>query len=202
MKKIILYGALLSLTLFVTSGLAQDDTMNSGSKTMKSDSKKSNADSKFMMMAATSGMNEIGLSNQALTKSSNDDVKQFAQKMIDDHTAAGDELKTLAADKNVALPSEMDAKHKAEMQKMSAATGNAFDMQYIKTMVADHEQAVAMFQKEADNGKDADAKAFAAKTLPTLKEHLEMAKSLMSKMSGGKMDKKMNNKNSGMNDSL
>ncbi len=181
MKKMIYLGAILVLTMSVSNGFAQD--------TMKSDSKmqmsgKANADGKFMMMAAMSGMNEIGLSNQALSKSSNDDVKQFAQTMIDDHTKAGDELKSLAMTKNVALPTDADAKHKAAMEKMSSMSGNAFDMAYTKMMVSDHEKTVAMFQKETDSGKDADAKAFAAKTLPTLQSHLEMARSMMTKMSG------------------
>ena len=194
MKKMILGGAFFVLTFFAVSGFAQDDTMKSNDK-MKSGDKmmnsKMNADGKFMMMAAVSGMNEIGLSNQALSKSSNDDVKSFAQKMVDDHTKAGDELKTLAADKNVTLPMEADAKHKAAMEKMSSLSGDAFDKAYVKMMVNDHEKAVAMFQKEADNGKDADAKAFAVKTLPTLKSHLEMAQSLMSKMSGKMSGDKM-----------
>ncbi len=192
MKKTILFGAILTLTMFVVSGFAQDSTMNPGGK-MKSSDKK-NADSQFMMMAATSGMNEIGLSQTALSKSSNDDVKQFAQKMIDDHTTAGDELKSVAADKNVTLPAAMDAKHQTENDKLSALSGDALDREYAKTMVKDHEQAVATFKKEADSGKDAEAKAFAAKTLPTLQSHLDMARNLMNKMSGGKMDKKMNSK--------
>ena len=191
MKKMILGGAFLALTVFAVSGFAQDETMKSNDK-MKSGDKmmnsKMNADSKFMMMAATGGMNEISLSNQALSKSDNEDVKQYAQMMIDDHTKANDELKSVATGKNVTLPTEPDAKHKAMTEKMSAMSGSGFDMAYVKAMVQDHEKTVAMFQKEADNGKDADAKAFAVKTLPTLKAHLEAARSLMSKMNGGKMD--------------
>lgn len=145
-----------------------------------------------MSMAATSGMNEITLSNQALSKSSNEDVKKFAQMMIDDHTKAGDELKSLAMTKNVMLPTDADAKHKAALTKMSSMTGDSFDMAYMKMMVKDHEKAVAMFQKEATGGKDADAKSFAAKTLPTLQGHLEMARSMMTKMKGGTTDNKMN----------
>ena len=188
MKKVIYFSAMLALTLFVSGAFAQD--------TMKSDSKMQtsgkNSDSKFMMMAATSGMNEIGLSNQALSKSSNEDVKNFAQTMVDDHTKASDELKSLATTKNVTLPTEADAKHKAAMEKMSSMSGDAFDMEYIKTMVKDHEKAVALFQKESTDGKDADAKAFATNTLPTLQGHLEMARGLLTKMSGGKMsDSKM-----------
>lgn len=183
MKKIFYFGAMLLLTVFVSATFAQD-TMKSDSKTQTSNSK--NADSKFMMMAATGGMNEISLSNQALSKSSSDDVKKLAQMMIDDHTKANDELKSLAATKNVTLPTDADSKHKSAMEKMSSMSGDAFDKAYVKMMVSDHEKAVAMFQKESTNDKDADAKSFATSNLPTLQSHLEMARSTMSKMSGSK----------------
>jgi len=162
---------------------------------MKSDSKtetssKKNSDSKFMMMAATSSMNEIGLSTTALSKSTNEEVKKFAQTAVDDHTKASEELKPIAMSKNVMLPTEMDAKHKAANEKLSALSGEEFDREYIKLMVKDHEKAVAMFQKQADSGKDEEAKAFAAKTLPTLQGHLDMARNMMTKMTGNKTDTK------------
>ena len=191
MKKMIYLGAVLVLTMCVSNGFAQDTTTNSNN-TMKSDkmSSSKNPDSKFMMMLATGGMNEIGLSQTALSKSTNDEVKQYAQKMIDDHTAVGDELKTLAASKNVTLPMEMDAKHKAMNDKLSAMSGMEFDMMYLKAMVKDHEKTVALLQKESNGGKDAEAKAFAAKTLPAVQGHLDMAKQMMSKMSSMKSDAK------------
>ena len=188
MKKMIFLGVILALTMCVSNGFAQD-TMKSDSS-MKSDKMAKNPDSKFMMMLATGGMNEIGLSQTALSKSSSDEVKQYAQKMVDDHTAAGDELKTLATSKNVTLPTEMDAKHKAMNDKLSAMTGGAFDMDYIKAMVKDHEKTVAMLQKESTGGKDAEAKAFAAKLLPTVQGHLDMAKEMMTKMSSMKSETK------------
>jgi len=187
------FGLILALTMFVSSGFAQD-TMNSGSKTQTGGKK--NSASKFMMMAATSDMNEIGLSNQALSKSSNEEVKKLAQMMVDDHTKSSEELKPIAASKNVMLPAEMDSKHKSAMEKMSSMSGNEFDMAYVKMMVKDHEKAVSMFQKEANNGKDAEAKAFAAKTLPTLQMHLDMSRKTMSGMTGNK--KTADNKMSGM----
>ncbi len=197
MKKNILLGAMLVLTICATSIMAQD-TMGSNDKmSMKG---KANADSKFMMTLATGGMNEIGLSQTAVSKSTNDDVKQYAQKMIDDHTAAGDELKTLADSKNVTLPASMDSKHTALNQKLSTKTGSSFDMDYIKAMVSDHEKTVALLQKEVNSGKDADAKALATKLLPTVQGHLEMARSMMTSMSGNKMNKKMSNKTTTTND--
>lgn len=193
MKKMMYLGAVLALSMCVSNGFAQDTT---NTNTMKSDDKmtmKKNPDSKFMMMLATGGMNEITLSQTALSKSTNEEVKSFAQKMVDDHTAAGEELKTLAASKMVTLPMEADAKHKAMNDKLSTMSGADFDMMYIKTMVKDHEKTVALLTKESNSGKDAEAKALAAKLLPTVQGHLDMAKAMMTSMSGGtkKMDSTM-----------
>ncbi len=199
MKKIIYLGVVLASTAFASTGLAQDTTNSGGA--MKSDDKmmmngKKNADSKFMMMAATSDMNEIGLSRVALDKSQNEEVKRMAQMMIDDHTKASEELKPLAMSKNVMLPAAMDSKHQSMMSKMSGMSGAEFDMMYVKAMVKDHEKAVSMFQKESTGGKDADAKAFATKQLPVLQGHLTMAQSMMNGMKkGGGMS---NGKMSGM----
>lgn len=193
MKKFMYLAAILVLTMCASNGFAQNTTNSEGKMQM---SGKKSSDSKFMMMAATSDMNEIGLSQQALSKSANEEVKRMAQQMIDDHTKSSDELKPIAMSKNVMLPTEMDSKHKSAMEKMSSMSGMEFDMAYVKMMVKDHEKAVSMFQKESETGKDAEAKAFAAKTLPVLQGHLEMARKMMAMMSG---DKKMDsNKMSGM----
>lgn len=185
MKKLLYIGAMMLMAMGASSVSAQDMSNNQTKDTMKMEGKK-NPDSKFMMMLATGGMNEIGLSQTALSKSTNEEVKTYAQKMIDDHTMAGDELKTLASSKMVTLPMEMDAKHKAMNEKLSAMTGMEFDMMYIKAMVKDHEKTVAMLQKEANGGKDPEAKAFAAKLLPTVQGHLDMANAMMMKMMPGK----------------
>ena len=195
-KKMMYSGAIAMSLMFSASAYAQDT--NTTNSTAKSDDKmmmsgKKNPDSKFMTTLATGGMNEITLSKTALIKSTNEEVKTFAQKMVDDHTMAGDELKNLAASKSVSLPMEPDSKHKALNDKLSGMNGGAaFDMEYMKAMVKDHEATVALLQKESANGKDADAKALAAKLLPTVQEHLSMAKTMMSNMSGKKMDNKMN----------
>lgn len=192
MKKMMYMGAMLMLTMCVSNGFAQntnDSTMRSDSNKMMSGKK--NPDSKFMMMMATGGMNEITLSQTAVAKSTNEEIKSYAQKMIDDHTAVGEELKTLASNKGVTLPMEPDAKHKAMNEKLSAMSGMEFDMMYLKAMVKDHEKTVALLTKESNNGKDADAKALAAKTLPTVQMHLDMAKKMMDSMKNNKSDSTM-----------
>jgi putative membrane protein len=143
--------------------------------------KPAGADSAFMKTAAMDGMAEVELGRLAMQNAESSDVKQFAQRMVDDHGKANGELKSLAAQKNVTLPTELDAKHKAMHDKLSKMSGAAFDTAYMSHMVTDHKEAVALFQREAKSGTDADTKAFAEKTLPTLREHMKMAQDVSAK---------------------
>lgn len=166
------------------SNMNQNGNSNSNSKMSKSKgntntSTSSSPDQKFMMEAATAGMEEVELGRLAATHASSDAVKQFGQRMVDDHSKANDELMQLASTKGVTLPTALDDKHKADVTKMSQLSGAAFDSAYVKEAgVKDHNKAVKLFQGEADKGKDADLKAFAAKTLPTVQDHLRMAQEL------------------------
>jgi putative membrane protein len=136
----------------------------------------------FWNKAAEGGMAEVELSKLAQTKAQNADVKKFAQTMVTDHTKANGELKTLAGKMNVTLPSELNSTHKSTADKLNSLTGADFDKAYVDAMVKDHDDAVSLFQTEADGGTTADLKAFAAKTLPTLKSHQSMIKDIQGKM--------------------
>ena len=164
------------------SNMNQNSNMNSNtsaSKGNKSTSGLSSSDQKFMMEAAMGGMEEVELGRLAATRGSSDAVKQFAQRMVDDHSKANEELMGIASTKGVTLPTALDDKHKADVAKMSQLSGAEFDRAYVKEAgVKDHNKAAKLFQGEADKGKDADVKAFAAKTLPTVQEHLRMAQDL------------------------
>lgn len=138
----------------------------------------------FMKEAAEGGMAEVELGKLASTKGMNAEVKSFGRMMITDHTKANTELKALAAKKNITLPADTGS-HASTIEKMKSASGADFDTAYVSEMVNDHEKDVKDFQTQADNATDPDVKAFAAKTLPTLKKHLEMIKSIQAKMSGG-----------------
>ena len=119
---------------------------------------------------------EIEAGKMALEKSQNDTVKKFAQQMVDDHTAALTELQTMAQAKGVKLPEDVGPKHKAMAAALKAASGNAFDKQYMKGAgVADHKQTIALLKNIQTNGKDAELKAMATKKLPTVQGHLKMA---------------------------
>jgi putative membrane protein len=128
--------------------------------------------------AAAGGMAEVALGKLVADKGSNAKVKDFAQRMVTDHGKANDELKGLAAKKNIVLPSAMSAKHQATFDRLSKLSGAALDRAYVADMLADHQKDVAAFRKEAQMGKDEDIKAWAKSTLPTLEEHLKLVRAL------------------------
>jgi putative membrane protein len=132
----------------------------------------------FLMDAAMGGMMEVELGRVAAQQAASEGVKQFGQRMVDDHSKANTELMTLATSKGITLPTELDAKHREHVTKLSAMSGAEFDRAYMNMMVSDHNKDVAAFEKESTKGGDPDLKAFATKTLPTLKEHQQMAKAL------------------------
>lgn len=195
------------------------------------------ADRRFALEAAHSGMAEVDLGILAAERAASPEVKQFAQRMIDDHTRAGDELKALASIKSLTLPasagvpeasggpaaspripsnatpqsgtptgnsranapatrpspgaapaprdtetSEMAKRHQALKRKLSSLSGAAFDREYMSQMVKDHTAAAVLFQSQATSGTDADLKNWAAKTLPTIQEHLRMAREVSAKV--------------------
>jgi putative membrane protein len=162
---------------FIYGQAGGNTQMDSGStKMMKS------ADTKFATDAAQGGMAEVQLGQLAAQKASNADVKAFGQHMIDDHTKANDELKSVAEKEGMTLPTSLDPKDQALMSKLQNLSGPAFDKAYMKAMVSDHEKDVKEFQKEANDGKDPQLKDFASKTLPVLQSHLDMAKSTDAKV--------------------
>jgi putative membrane protein len=136
------------------------------------------ADADFAKKAAQAGMAEVAAGKLAASKGQSAAVKSFGQRMVTDHSKAGDELKTVAAKSGVSLPSAISPEQKAAAQKLEQTKGADFDKAYAKQMVSDHEEAVALFENEAASGTDPGLKAFAGKTLPTLKEHLKMAQAL------------------------
>jgi putative membrane protein len=162
MKLIFLPGVFALGLMAVTSGMAKDKAMNG-------------VDNTFATKAAQGGEAEVQLGRLAVKNSSNPDVKAFGQRMIDDHSMAGKELKEIASRDGITLPGAMDSKDQATYNRLSKLTGAEFDRAYMKDMVADHKEDIAEFRKEANSGANDDLKSFAAKTLPTLEEHLRSA---------------------------
>jgi putative membrane protein len=131
----------------------------------------------FVKKAAQDGLTEVTLGKQAATKAQDPKVKQFAEHMVKDHSKANDELTNLARKKGLEVPSSLDPEHQAIVQKMSGKSGADFDAAYSEEMLKDHKKAVALFEA-ATKSSDSDLAAFAQKTLPTLKEHEQMAQQL------------------------
>ncbi len=136
----------------------------------------------FMNDAAAGGMAEIELGRLAVRQAESKEVKQFAERVIADHSKAGEELKQLAQRKQVMLPQEVTPGHKEAMDKLSVLRGAAFDRAYVTAMIENHMKDVTAFESVAKGAVDADVKAFATKVLPTLKGHLEAIRGIAAKM--------------------
>jgi putative membrane protein len=181
---LVLAGLLSVAAAQQDSGTSTEKAAGQG-KTSKGSSQLSASDKKFLKEAADGGLAEVELGQLAAEKASSSEVKKFGQRMVDDHSKVNDELKQLAASKGVDLPQEPSAKHKATKARLSKLSGQQFDKAYMDDMVKDHKQDVAEFRRESKFAKDPDVKNFAAKTLPTLEDHLKEAQSIAGKSQRG-----------------
>ncbi len=187
----LLSAALIALQTFAPAALAQQteeyrprqSTTDRG--TGIDTTRKTNAMSKtvspqsFVAQAAVIGQAEIELGQLAVQKSQDDDVREYAQRMVKDHKAAAAKLEKVAQQTNLLLPESLDAEHEALKQKLSGLQGAAFDREYSKAMAKGHDRAVALFEAASQAPQmPAGLKEFAVSTLPTLKEHDELAHSL------------------------
>lgn len=149
-------------------------------------------DGKFLHTAIEGGHQEVELGRMAAEKASDSAVKQFGQRMVDDHSKANSELESLAQSKGMDSKMMMQSGSGGKWSKsgsgmagkLSSATGAQFDRMYMSHMVQDHEKDVAHFENASKNASDSEVKALAAKLLPTLKEHLSEAKSIQQKLGG------------------
>ena len=151
---------MVTLGLLFTIPCAQAQTMPSP------------ADKDFILAAAQGGMTEVKLGELAAQKGMRDDVKAFGQMMVKDHSAINDDLKALAAQKGIALPDSLNAKHQLMVEKLAALTGAEFDDAYIANMIKDHKMDAKEFQAESVATKDSDIKSFVDKSIPVVTQHL------------------------------
>ncbi|HTZ47002.1 MAG TPA: DUF4142 domain-containing protein [Verrucomicrobiae bacterium] len=142
-------------------------------------------DQEFANKAASGGMLEVKLGELAQSKGSNPAVKEFGARMVHDHSKADDELKSIAPHADVTLPSDMSSADQMKYDKLAKLSGNDFDKVYARDMVTDHEHDIAEFQQESSTGQNEQIKHFAAKTLPTLKSHLEQAGEMLKSVQSG-----------------
>jgi putative membrane protein len=131
-------------------------------------------DKMFVSKALAGGMAEVQLGQLTLQKSSNEQVKQFAQRMIDDHTKLGEQMKPVAEQVGVSVPTKISKKDKTTIAKLGTLSGPAYDQAYIKDMVQDHKQDLSEFQMEASSGQDQTVKDAASQGSQLIAQHLQM----------------------------
>lgn len=172
--------ACIALNAQNTSNRAQptdSQHIDSGSRKMMKSS-----DARFAMKAAQGGMAEVKMGQLAAQKAANADVKAFGQQMVDDHTKANDDLKSVAQNEGMTLPDDVNAHQHAMYSKLEKLSGPEFDRAYVRDMVMDHQDDVKEFHQEAETGSDEQIKAFASRTLPVIQSHLDKIKSIQANM--------------------
>ena len=132
----------------------------------------------FVKKAMQGSIAQVQLGQLTLQKSNNDQVKQFARKMIDDHTKLNEQMRPVAQQLGVEIPTEVSKKDKSLMSKMQALSGPAYDEAYIKDMVKDHKQDLNDFQMEASSGQDQTVKDAATQGSKVIAQHLQMAQQM------------------------
>ncbi|MEG5018564.1 MULTISPECIES: DUF4142 domain-containing protein [unclassified Microcoleus] len=139
----------------------------------------SSQDRNFAMQAGQIGMMEVQLGRLAVQRGSSASVKQYGQEMVEEHTQANEELMQLAMQKEVKLPTEMSTQNKALMERLSGLSGTSFDRAYKQAMIDSHNQAIALFQAQSQQGQDPELKAWATQKLPNLQAHLQMVNQML-----------------------
>ena len=195
MKKLssILMIALVALAFEACKSGSNNSSSSEDSSTMTKDSSSKISfsvcsvlvgfyDSTFAATAANDGMAEVAVGKIAQQKAVNPRVKAFAGMMVADHSKANDELTTIATAKNIKLPSAPDADKQKMADDLNKKSGKDFDKAYVDGMVDGHEKAVKLFTDASQNCQDSTLKAFATKTLPTLKMHLDSIKAIKAGM--------------------
>ena len=165
MKRMLLMAAVAGLVCLQRGTAAQDATEKI-------------TDEQFVAKAASGGSTEVEAGKLALRNSQTNEVKTFAQRMVDDHSRANQQLLTLAGKKQIRVPKTIDPKHQAALDRLGRLNGSDFDKAYAEQMVKDHKETIELFEAESRDGKDVELKAFALQTLPILKSHQKMARDL------------------------
>ncbi len=161
----------------VVGGVSASPAMARSAMTMSS--RVSASDRHFMQAAAQGGIAEVALGQLAARKGSMSVVRRFGRRMVHDHSMANASLKALARRKGVMLPTGMKAEDRRLHTRLSRLSGRTFDRSYMRAMINDHVKDVAEFQKESGRANDTDLHNFVIKTLPTLQDHLVMARRTM-----------------------
>ena len=167
-----LLAALLLLLMLLAGGCASQRGSDTTPK----------VDNTFAADAASGGIMEVQLGRLASQVGGSDEVKQFGKHMADDHTAANEDLKAAGKKDGVHVPAEMTTAHRTEVARLTKLSGKDFDREFVRSAIKSHEETIASFEQEAAQGKESALKQFAIRTLPKLREHLQMAQRLEGKV--------------------
>ena len=178
MQPVIRTAALaLAFVALVSAAVAQPASAPGGGSTA----------ARFLVQAGAGGAAEIALGRLASQQASREDVRQFGRKMVEDHGRTQAELKQLSGAKGLVVPDSPTPAQQKVAERLAGLAGDPFDRSYLNRMALDHTDTIALFRREARAGRDPELKAFAARTLPALQEHLAMVRSLQTK--GGPMNR-------------
>jgi putative membrane protein len=168
-------GLLALLAAPAAAQTAQSGGGTAGSTMPGAKAKLSAQDRDFVKRAAIGGMAEAEEGKLAAQHAQNDAVKNFSQQMVTDHTKINADLQGIAGRIGVTPPATLDKEHAAMLQRLGKLSGPQFDRTYMQDQVSEHRKTISLFEKEDKSGQNADLKTFATNTLPTLREHLQMA---------------------------
>jgi putative membrane protein len=138
----------------------------------------------FLSNAARGSMLEVQLGNLAAQRATSPDVKQFGERMATDHTQLGQKLQQVASNLNVTPEQALTPAQQSAVSRLEKLSGKAFDREYMRSMISDHERDIAEFKRAASQATNSDIKQFATEALPTLQEHLSMAREISGKLGG------------------
>ena len=142
----------------------------------------SDQDREFANKAATGNLAEIELGRVAAQRAARPSVRSFGERMVTDHGRSNAELTSLARSKGIEVPTALEPSQQAVRDRLSALSGNDFDRAYMSEMARDHTEDIALFERAAEISTDLDLKAWAAQSLPMLREHLALARQVNSKV--------------------
>lgn len=196
MKKIAVILAMVAMVFFIdacSSTRSTGSTGNSGTGTTStgtntagenvgSTTTGASVNREFVDNAASGGMMEVELGTIALERASSQEVKDLARHIMDDHTKANEQLKSIAAKENIPVPGVLKDDQRDNIDKLSKLSGSDFDKEYVDLMVKDHKDDIKEFEDMAQNAQSPGLKAFAQQTLPVLRDHLQMAQTVQSKL--------------------
>jgi putative membrane protein len=182
MNRLLATTALGALLLAVPAAAQYRTPMGGGSDSSSPSRSLSSADRSFLQEASAGGIAEVDVSTLAERQASSDSVKQFARRMIQDHSQANEQLQAIARQHQITLSQSGAAHHAGMKQRLQQLSGLDFDRTYIQHQVSDHQSALQLYQREASNGQNSELKSLASELQGTIAQHLQQAMTIQNQL--------------------